>query len=94
MSLVLWTLLRTTRRPRLLVAVVANRAGMEGNRGAGRGGRPVGDAAANAEAGGKPRGERKPEAASAPPSAEKPSLLGRIKAGLKSLVKRNPPSGH
>jgi ATP-dependent RNA helicase RhlB len=57
-----------------------------------RGGRPVGDA--GAEAGGKPRGERKPEAASAPPSAEKPSLLGRIKAGLKSLVKRNPPSGH
>jgi ATP-dependent RNA helicase RhlB len=58
-----------------------------------RGGRPVGDAA-GAEAAGKPRGERKPEAASTPPSAEKPSLLGRIKAGLKSLVKRNPPSGH
>ena len=59
-----------------------------------RGGRPVGDAAAAVEAGGKPRGERKPETSSAPPAAEKPSLLGRIKAGLKSLVKRSPPSGH
>jgi ATP-dependent RNA helicase RhlB len=60
-----------------------------------RGGRPVGDAAANAEAGGKPRGERKPEgSAPAASSSDKPSLLGRIKAGLKSLVKRSPPSGH
>ena len=30
----------------------------------------------------------------AAPPADKPSLLGRIKAGLKSLVKRNPPTGH
>src|SRR5688572_6664296 len=61
-----------------------------------RGGRPVGDAAAQVEAGGKPRGERKPEGStpSAAPSSEKPSLLGRIKAGLRSLVKRSPPSGH
>jgi ATP-dependent RNA helicase RhlB len=61
-----------------------------------RGGRPVGDAVANADAGAKPRGERKPEASasSAAPASEKPSLLGRIKAGLKSLVKRSPPSGH
>ncbi|MBP6596953.1 MAG: ATP-dependent RNA helicase RhlB, partial [Arenimonas sp.] len=45
-----------------------------------RGGRPVGDGAA-------------PETGStAAPSAEKPSLLGRIKAGLRSLVKRTPPT--
>ncbi len=45
-----------------------------------RGGRPVGDGAA-------------PETGSTPaPSAEKPSLLGRIKAGLRSLVKRTPPA--
>ncbi len=45
-----------------------------------RGGRPVGDGAA-------------PETGSTPaPSAEKPSLLGRIKAGLRSLVKRSPPT--
>lgn len=61
-----------------------------------RGGRPVGDGAAQAEAGGKPRGERKPEASApaAAPSSDKPSLLGRIKAGLRSLVKRSPPSDH
>jgi ATP-dependent RNA helicase RhlB len=61
-----------------------------------RGGRPVGDAAATAEAGTKPRSERKTEgsAPGAAPTGEKPSLLGRIKAGLKSLVKRSPPSGH
>ncbi|HEU0154130.1 MAG TPA: hypothetical protein VFQ84_12385, partial [Arenimonas sp.] len=58
-----------------------------------RGGRPVGEAA-GAE-GGKPRGERKPEAAPAKaPAGEKPSLFGRIKAGIKSLVKRTPPTGH
>ena len=58
-----------------------------------RGGRPVGDAAA--VEGGKPRGERGADAAAAKPAAgEKPSLLGRIKAGLKSLVKRSPPTGH
>jgi ATP-dependent RNA helicase RhlB len=58
-----------------------------------RGGRPVGDAAA--VEGGKPRGERGADAAAAKPAAgEKPSLLGRIKAGLKSLVKRTPPTGH
>jgi ATP-dependent RNA helicase RhlB len=57
-----------------------------------RGGRPVGDAAAE---GGKPRGERGADAAAAKaPAGEKPSLLGRIKASLKSLVKRNPPTGH
>jgi ATP-dependent RNA helicase RhlB len=56
-----------------------------------RGGRPVGEGAA-AEAGAKPRtSEAAPKAAAA---GEKPSLLGRIKAGLKSLVKRNPPTGH
>jgi ATP-dependent RNA helicase RhlB len=60
-----------------------------------RGGRPVGDAAANADAGSKPRSERRPEgSAAAAPASEKPSLFGRIKAGLKSLVKRSPPSGH
>ncbi len=52
-----------------------------------RGGRPVGDGAA-VEAGAKPRSS---EAAVA---GDKPSLLGRIKAGLKSLVKRTPPTGH
>jgi ATP-dependent RNA helicase RhlB len=58
-----------------------------------RGGRPVGEAAA--VEGGKPRGERKPDAAPAKaPSGDKPSLLGRIKASLKSLVKRTPPTGH
>ena len=58
-----------------------------------RGGRPVGDAAA--VEGGKPRGERGADAAAAKPAAgEKPSLLGRIKACLKSLVKRSPPTGH
>ncbi|MCX7034087.1 MAG: ATP-dependent RNA helicase RhlB [Arenimonas sp.] len=56
-----------------------------------RGGRPVGDGAP-VDAGAKPRS---PEAApKAPAAGEKPSLLGRIKAGLKSLVKRNPPTGH
>ncbi len=61
-----------------------------------RGGRPVGDGAVQADTGGKPRSERKPEgsAPAAAPSSEKPSLLGRIKAGLKSLVKRSPPTGH
>ena len=56
-----------------------------------RGGRPVGDGAP-AEAGTAPRAAE--PAAKAPAAAEKPSLLGRIKAGLKSLVKRNPPTGH
>ncbi|KFN49867.1 ATP-dependent RNA helicase RhlB [Arenimonas composti] len=62
-----------------------------------RRGRPV----EGAEAGenGTPRAaESKPSAAStAPPSAPasgKPSLLGRLKAGLRSLVKRSPPTGH
>jgi ATP-dependent RNA helicase RhlB len=56
-----------------------------------RGGRPVGDGAP-VDAGAKPRS---PEAApKASAAGEKPSLLGRIKAGLKSLVKRNPPTGH
>jgi ATP-dependent RNA helicase RhlB len=56
-----------------------------------RGGRPVGDGAP-ADAGTPPRSAEsapKPQAA-----GDKPSLLGRIKAGLKSLVKRNPPTGH
>ncbi|GAB2488799.1 ATP-dependent RNA helicase RhlB [Arenimonas alkanexedens] len=58
-----------------------------------RGGRPVGDAAA--VEGGKPRSERGQDGASAKaPAGEKPSLLGRLKAGLKSLVKRTPPTGH
>ena len=58
-----------------------------------RGGRPVGDAAA--VEGGKPRGERGSDVAAAKaPTGEKPSLLGRIKASLKSLVKRTPPTGH
>ena len=56
-----------------------------------RGGRPVGDGAP-AETGAAPRAAE--PAAKAPAAAEKPSLLGRIKAGLKSLVKRNPPTGH
>jgi len=58
-----------------------------------RGGRPVGDAAT--VDGGKPRAERGPEGAPAKaPAGEKPSLFGRLKAGLKSLVKRTPPTGH
>ena len=56
-----------------------------------RGGRPVGDGAP-AEAGSAPRAAE--SAPKAPAAAEKPSLLGRLKAGLKSLVKRNPPTGH
>ena len=56
-----------------------------------RGGRPVGEGAA-AEASAKPRASD--SAPKAPAAGEKPSLLGRIKAGLKSLVKRNPPTGH
>ena len=56
-----------------------------------RGGRPVGDGAP-AEAGAT---SRAPETASrAATAADKPSLLGRIKAGLRSLVKRSPPTGH
>ena len=56
-----------------------------------RGGRPVGDGVA-ADAGAN---ARPPESSAKSPGAgEKPSLLGRIKAGLKSLVKRNPPTGH
>ena len=56
-----------------------------------RGGRPVGEGAP-AEAGARPRqGEA---ASSAPAGGDKPSLLGRIKAGLRSLVKRSPPTGH
>ncbi len=40
---------------------------------------------------------RKPESAAPAPADRgdgKPSLLGRLKAGLKSLVKRSPPAGH
>jgi ATP-dependent RNA helicase RhlB len=56
-----------------------------------RGGRPVGDGAPT-DAAAKPRSsEQAPKASS---GSDKPSLLGRIKAGLKSLVKRNPPTGH
>jgi ATP-dependent RNA helicase RhlB len=54
-----------------------------------RGGRPVGDAAAGAESGGKPR---QAEPAKSPAGGDKPSFLGRIKAGLRSLVKRDPPT--
>ena len=67
-----------------------------------RRGRPVGEAGAEA---GAPRSEsprkdaprkenarKKPEAK--PAADAKPSLLGRIKAGLSSLVKRNPPAKH
>ncbi|KFL36135.1 ATP-dependent RNA helicase RhlB [Arenimonas donghaensis] len=66
-----------------------------------RRGRPVGEAADA----GTPRSEsprkdaprkdaarKKPEAK--PTADAKPSLLGRIKAGLSSLVKRNPPAKH
>ena len=56
-----------------------------------RGGRPLGDGAP-VEAGAKPRAAEAP--AKSPAGGDKPSLLGRIKAGLKSLVKRNPPTGH
>ena len=56
-----------------------------------RGGRPVGDAAP-VEAGATPRSSE--SAPKAPAAGDKPSLLGRLKAGLKSLVKRNPPTGH
>ncbi|PZO10363.1 MAG: ATP-dependent RNA helicase RhlB [Lysobacteraceae bacterium] len=56
-----------------------------------RGGRPVVDGAP-ADAGAK---SRSPDAAAkAPAPGEKPSLLGRLKAGLRSLVKRTPPTGH
>jgi ATP-dependent RNA helicase RhlB len=54
-----------------------------------RGGRPVGDAAAGTESGSKPR---QAEPAKSPAGADKPSFLGRIKAGLRSLVKRDPPT--
>jgi len=56
-----------------------------------RGGRPLGDGAP-VEAGAKPRAADAP--AKSPAGNDKPSLMGRIKAGLKSLVKRNPPTGH
>jgi len=67
-----------------------------------RRGRPVGEAGAEA---GAPRGESprkdapRKEAARKKPDAKpaadaKPSLLGRIRAGLSSLVKRNPPAKH
>ena len=71
-----------------------------------RRGRPVGEegteAGASAPRGDAPRKEasrRKPDAKPAskpakPASEAKPSLLGRIKAGLSSLVKRNPPGKH
>ena len=68
-----------------------------------RRGRPVGEAGAEAGAA-APRGEaprkeparKKSEAkpAAKPAGDAKPSLLGRIKAGLSSLVKRNPPGKH
>ncbi|GGA79518.1 hypothetical protein GCM10011521_17250 [Arenimonas soli] len=71
-----------------------------------RRGRPVGEEGAEAGAG-APRGDaprkeasrRKPDAKPAakpakPATDAKPSLLGRIKAGLSSLVKRNPPGKH
>ncbi|MBY4598983.1 hypothetical protein K3217_26050, partial [bacterium BD-1] len=57
-----------------------------------RRGRPVGEAGAEAAAPRAEGGRKKAEPAPAP--AEKPSLLGRIKAGLKSLVKRTPPGKH
>ncbi|GAB2667970.1 ATP-dependent RNA helicase RhlB [Arenimonas aestuarii] len=68
-----------------------------------RRGRPVGEAGAEAGAaaprGDAPRKEparKKPDAkpATKPGGEAKPSLLGRIKAGLSSLVKRNPPGKH
>ena len=71
-----------------------------------RRGRPVGEegteAGASAPRGAAPRKEasrRKPDVKPAskpakPASEAKPSLLGRIKAGLSSLVKRNPPGKH
>ena len=71
-----------------------------------RRGRPVGEegaeAGTSAPRGDAPRKEasrRKPDAKPAskpakPASEAKPSLLGRIKAGLSSLVKRNPPGKH
>ena len=59
-----------------------------------RRGRPVEQAGADgaASAPAKVHASRGDTPAAA--AAEKPSLLGRIKAGLKSLVKRNPPTGH
>ena len=67
-----------------------------------RRGRPVEGAAAEGAAprkeGEAPRkdgGRRKPDAPAAAPAAEnKPSLFGRIKAGLSKLVKRSPPAKH
>ncbi len=67
-----------------------------------RRGRPVDAAGAEGAAprkeGEAPRKEgarRKPEPATAAPAPEtKPSLFGRIKAGLSSLVKRTPPAKH
>ena len=66
-----------------------------------RRGRPVGEGGESAaprkdgEAPRKEGGRRKPEAPAAAPAPEKkPSLLGRIKAGLSSLVKRTPPAKH
>jgi ATP-dependent RNA helicase RhlB len=55
-----------------------------------RGGRPVGEGAA-AEAGAKPR--QGDASSQAPAAGAKPSLLGRITARLRSLVKRSPPTG-
>jgi ATP-dependent RNA helicase RhlB len=57
-----------------------------------RRGRPVGEAGAEAAAPRAEGGRKKAEPA--PAASEKPSLLGRIKAGLKSLVKRTPPGKH
>jgi ATP-dependent RNA helicase RhlB len=55
-----------------------------------RGGRPVGEGAAT-EAGAKPR--QGDASSQAPAAGAKPSLLGRITARLRSLVKRSPPTG-
>ncbi len=54
-----------------------------------RRGRPVEGGAESAPAGTERGGKAAPA-----PAAEKPSLLGRIKAGLKALVKRSPPAKH
>ena len=67
-----------------------------------RRGRPVEGAGAegaaprkDGEAPRKEGGRRKPDAPAAAPAQEnKPSLFGRIKAGLSKLVKRSPPAKH
>ncbi|WP_295362293.1 ATP-dependent RNA helicase RhlB [Arenimonas sp.] len=66
-----------------------------------RRGRPVEGAGAegasprkDGEAPRKEGGRRKPDAPAAAPQEDKPSLFGRIKAGLSKLVKRSPPAKH